>query len=650
MHEPMTILVVDDNQDLAENIRDILIVKGYAASAAHDGQGAIGLCRERVFDVVLIDYKLPDMDGLQLQSRLSELMDADYIVITAHASIESAAEAVNRKQIVGYETKPLDTDRLMAFIQQVADRRRAEADLRRSEATARTLLNVPTASAFLLDTDGICLDVNDTLARRLGKTAPEIIGEPIWDLLPPDIADRRRVHFQEVLKTKAMTRFEDEREGVCNDTLISPVLDDRGDVSAVAVMSVDITARKNAERERLEMERRILELQRLESLGVMAGGIAHDFNNMLMIIIGNLDMAMAEIDPSSSILKCLEEARKASVRVTERVHQILDYSGKGHFVPVPVEINPVVTEVAGILGSDMPDGIGLDVRLDGNRPAVAGDRTQLEQVVISLITNAREAVCPETGGTVTVSTGFETCDINGLKETVVDVWMGYEEPVVAGKYAFLEVTDNGPGMDEEVRRRLFEPFFSTKFQGRGLGLAAVMGIVKAHKGFIRVTSRPGHGTAVRVLFPAAAEGAAEATEGPPESPDEPGRGSGRVLVVDDEKPVRELVGKMLERIGYHVQVAASGVEAIECYQARPDGIDLILMDLSMPGMSGVEAFGALRQMGCKVPVVLSSGYSREGIRLQYEGRGFAGFIEKPFTRRDLMRLLADIGQMAGEGS
>jgi two-component system, cell cycle sensor histidine kinase and response regulator CckA len=650
MKKPMRILVVDDNRDLAENIRDILSDNGYEVSAAYDGQGAIAHCRERPFDVVLVDYKLPDMDGLELQARLSELMDADYIFITAHGSMESAAEAVKRKQIVGYETKPLNMDRLMSFIQQVTDRRRAETALRRSEATARTLLNVPTAAAFLLDTDGICLDANDTLARWLGKTAADIIGKPIWDLLPPDITAHRRTHFAEVLKTRAMVRYEDEREGTWNDTIISPVLDDRGEISTVAVMSVDITARKRADQERLEMERRILELQRLDSLGVMAGGIAHDFNNMLMIIIGNLDMAIAEIDPSSGILRCLEEVRKASVRATERVHQILAYSGKSHFVPAPVEINPVVDEVIGILGAGMPAAIRLNAHPDGENPTVAGDRTQLTQVVISLITNAWEAIDPETGGTVTVSTGFETCDAESLKETVVDVWMGYEDALKSGRYAFLEVTDNGRGMDDQVRRRLFEPFFSTKFQGRGLGLAAVMGIVKAHGGFIRVTSRPEHGTVVRVLFPAQAEGAVSAAEGPPETPESPPRGSGRVLVVDDEAAVREVVRKMLERAGYEVRVAGGGVEAIECYQNHVGEIDLILMDLSMPGMSGVDAFDALRQMGCEVPVVLSSGYSREGIRPQYEGRGFAGFIEKPFTRKDLMRLLADIGQVAEGGS
>ncbi len=638
MTERAKILVVDDNQDLANNIADILNARGFAAAAAQAGGGAIAGWRAQRFALALLDYMLPDMDGLALQERLSELIHGDYIIFTAHASLESAAEAVKRKKMVGYETKPLDMERLIAFMQQVIERRRAEAALRRSEAMARTLLNIPAAVAFMTDRDGIILDANDTMAEQFRKSAHDLIGRPVWDFFPADVDARRKDYFREALETKKQVRHEDEREGVWRDVILTPVLNDAGEAETVVIIAFDITERKKAEQERLEMERRILELQRLESLGVMAGGIAHDFNNILMVVIGNIELAMEEPGQSPAALENLEESRKAARRAASLVRQILAYSGKEHFVIRPTNLNAVIEDMAGLLQAPIHSQAWLETRLEEGIPVIQADTAQLKQIIMNLITNAYEAMDERAGGGVVLSTGVETCDAADLKATVADVWMGYEEPLKEGPYVYLDVTDEGGGMGAETSARIFEPFFTTRFQGRGLGLSAVLGIVRGHGGFIRLESCPGQGTHIRILFPAAGDASAPGRTPPPPREADP-RDGRLVLLADDDAPVLRIMRQMLERAGYRVITAPDGADALTLYNRRADDIDFILLDLSMPGMSGAEVFHELKKLGCAVPVILASGYNERDIRRRFADQGFAGFIQKPFNKKSLIDLL-----------
>ena len=639
MPEPMTILVTDDNRDLADNIQDILRAKGYEAFAAYDAADALETCRNRAIDLAILDYKLPDMDGLELQKRLAEFSDADYIIVTAHASLQSAAESVTRDRVVGYEPKPLDMDRLLYFIQQVGERRRAENAQKKSESMTRTLLNVPLAAAVLLDTQGICLDANETFAERFGKTVPEVVGKLVWNLFPAEVAEQRKAHFRKVVEQKRQDRHEDQRQEVWNDSILTPVLDDAGNVEMVAVMSIDITERKKAEKERLEMERRILGLQRLESLGVMAAGIAHDFNNILMAVIGNIEMAIEDPQQSEFSRDCLKDAIKASKKATALVRQMLAYTGKKHFVIEPVDLNAIVEEIYGLLHSPLPAGAWLETRLARSLPPIMGDNSQLKQIILSMVTNAGEAMPEGKGGAVHLSTGVENCDEQRLQSTMAEIWMNYEAPLQEGHYVYLEVEDKGCGMGPEILQRIFEPFYTTKFMGRGLGLPAMMGIVRAHKGFIRVNSEPGKGTVMRVLFPSVEteENDEKTTSAPTATPME---AEGRVLVADDDVFVLKVVRRMLESAGYQTVVAADGAEAVELFKKHMDDIDFVVLDLSMPGTTGVEAFEKISGLGCRVPVILSSGYKEMEIKAEYADRGFSGFIQKPYEKKALVELLA----------
>ncbi len=257
----------------------------------------------------------------------------------------------------------------------------------------------------------------------------------------------------------------------------------------------------------------------------------------------------------------------------------------------------------------------------------------------NLVLNAAESYGEGNDGFVAVSTGVETCTGGTLSETVPDVWMSYPQPLPEGRFVFVDVRDEGAGMDPEIRKRIFEPFYTTKFQGRGLGLAAVLGIVRGHKGYIRVDSGPDTGTAVRVLFPAVGEGAAGGTEAVPATGSGRRGASGRALLVGDEAQIRELVRRMFERLGYTVLFASDGADALDLFRDKGRPVDLVLFDLTMDGRGCVEILQAIRRWDPKVPVILSSGYSEEEIRSRHGDMEYSGFLQKPYGSADLERVL-----------
>ncbi len=650
MTEKWSILIVDDNEDLANNLQDILHEKGYLAALAKDGASATEICERQSFDLVLLDYNLPDMNGLQLQEKLSETIQADYIVVTGYASVESASEAVSRKQIVGYETKPIDMDRLLSFIEQIRERRQAEEELRKSRERYRNLYEAITDALFVhvVEEDGAMSrfsEVNDVACQRYGYSREEFLGLSPCDIDAPEsntdvasivrkLARGQNVTFEQIHLAKSGRRIPVE--------IHAKTFKLDGNPSVLSLVR-DIADRKQAEEERRRMERRLQMLQRLESLGVMAGGIAHDFNNILMVVIGNIEMAMLDEVQSLETLSNLEESKKAALRATDLVRQMIAYTGKGMFSVASVFINSIAEETVELMKAKVSPKAELKTNLDGENPVIEGDEAQLRQIASNLIGNACEALDEKEGGSVVVSTGIERCDASLLKQTMPEAWLIYPEPWKEGNYAFLEVRDDGCGMDADVQKRIFDPFFTTKFQGRGLGLSAVIGMVRSHKGFVRVDSTPGQGTAVRILFPLQGKGMPRTdAETSSETAKITWRGEGLVLLAHDEEAVRNIMRRMMEKMGYAAMVASNGLETVGLYRRHADEIVLIIMDWRMSPMGGVETFRELRRIGCSAPVILASGYSEEKVREQLDATGFSGFIRKPFQMKTLMELLARI--------
>ena len=292
-----------------------------------------------------------------------------------------------------------------------------------------------------------------------------------------------------------------------------------------------------------------------------------------------------------------------------------------------VRLHELVEEMAHLLRSGISKKAALRLDLDRDAPPVRGDATQIRQIVMNLIINASEAIGERSG----VDRARDRLALVSRAET----WTGFRlgEPPQEGRYVYLEVSDTGCGMDDETQRRIFEPFFTTKFTGRGLGLAAVLGIVRGHKGALRLRSEPGRGTTFRVFFPALQADTTRSTERTPDV--EEWVGSGTVLLVDDEEIVRELGQEMLARLGFRVVTASDGREATEVFRQLRDEIVLVLLDLTMPRMSGEETFQALREIDPGVRIVLSSGYSETDVASRFAGTGLAGFVQKPYSLRDL---------------
>jgi signal transduction histidine kinase/CheY-like chemotaxis protein len=389
--------------------------------------------------------------------------------------------------------------------------------------------------------------------------------------------------------------------------------------------------RRASEAERVRLEAQVQYAQKLESLGVLAGGIAHDFNNLLMVILGNLDLALFELPQGAPAHDRLMDAKEAGRRASELTRQMLAYSGRGTFVVHRVNLSRLIDEMTPMLRLSVSKKAELRFALSPDLPPIEADATQIRQVALNLVVNASEAI-GDRSGIIEVSTRAVDCDAAMLVAAVVN------EAAAPGPHVCLDVTDNGGGMDPETQARIFDPFFTTKVSGRGLGLAAVMGIVRGHRGAIAVRSRPDGGTTFSVLFPQAgqAHAAAPADAGSAASV----RGTGTILLVDDEAAVRSTAKAMLERLGYRVVLAEDGRQAVEKFQAHQAAIAGVLLDLTMPSMDGEETCRALRRIDARVRVVLSSGYGEHDVEQRFAGLGLAGFIQKPYELNSLGTVLA----------
>jgi len=408
--------------------------------------------------------------------------------------------------------------------------------------------------------------------------------------------------------------------------------DEDGQVVRILGALRDLTKLRRQQEERERLGQKMLEAQKLESLGVLAGGIAHDFNNLLTSILGNINLAQLELNPSSPLQSYLEDVEKSSIRAADLCRQMLAYSGKGRFVVRTVSLTTLVEEMMQLLEVSISKTAVLKYDLARGLPPISADPTQLRQIVMNLVVNASEAL-GDKSGIIHLSTGIVRAEREYLRST-------YLSPEIPeGDYVYLEINDTGCGMDKETLDRIFDPFFTTKFTGRGLGLPAVLGIVRGHEGALRVYSEPARGSTFKLLLPCAPAGAEE-TEG--KSPLEDVKGSGLVLVVDDEETVRTTTARMLESGGYKALIAEDGCEGLAIFKKHADEIQVVMLDLTMPHMDGVETFREIRQVKPDAAVILMSGYNQQEAVQHFTGKGLAGFIQKPFPIATLLGRVREV--------
>jgi len=520
------------------------------------------------------------------------------------------------------------------LISDVTAEKRASQEKDEAFALLRGLTDdAPVGFAFF-DRDLRYRLVNRHLAKKNGLPMEAHIGRKPEEVVPWRAAEFQRL-FQSVMETGLPVldhEYVMEQAGgearTWSETWY-PVKSADGRVIGVGVTAVETTEKKRAEKERQNLERRMLDAQKLESIGLLAGGIAHDFNNLLTGILGNAGLALEMANAESPVASCLEEIVKAGERAAHLTKQMLAYSGKGQFFVESLDLSEETEDVVRLVRASISKKISVDLDFAPDLPRIRADKGQLQQVVMNIVVNAAEAI-GDANGHLSVRTGVRELSQREIRETLA----GAE--LKPGCYVFLEVSDTGCGMDETTRSRIFDPFFTTKFTGRGLGLAAVGGIVRSHKGAIRVNSAPGRGSTFTVYLPMAVEEVAVPAPRAATVRESKIQVCGSILVVDDEEMVLRTARGALERLGCKVLVAGSGPEAIEVFRRHTEEISLIILDLSMAGMSGLEVLPELRRVRSDVPVLISSGYSESETLRLFAGHRISGFLQKPYTPQRLL--------------
>jgi PAS domain S-box-containing protein len=519
------------------------------------------------------------------------------------------------------------------------DRRRAEETLRETNAKLQAVIEAAPVAVVSLDRQGRVTSWNKSAENMFGFAAEEVIGRP-HPIVPDDKKEEFQTLFLQALQGRVLSGVEllrRRKDGSFIDVNLhtAPMQDAQGSIIGVMGVLVDITARKRDEAERLALERKLLDAQKLESLSVMAGGIAHDFNNLLTVILGNASLAAMEIAENSPVRPHLDNIEKASLQAAELCKHMLAYAGRGRFLLQRMDLNSLLEELRHFFNISLNVNISLNIDLAQDPLPVEADSAQLRQLVVNLVNNAAEAIGDQPGS-ITIRTGLMQANRAYLAQTVL------APDLAEGQYVFLEVTDTGCGMSPETQAKIFDPFFSTKFTGRGLGLAAALGIVRGHKGALEVASQLGHGTTFKILLPCIETPAQESDISP--APSKSWQGRGTILVVDDEADVRTVTSGMLQSLGFDVLTASDGQAGLETFQRHADQIIIVLLDLAMPKMNGVEAFREMHRLRSSVPVLLMSGYSESLATERFGDQGPAGFLQKPFKGDDLHAKLSSVLQ------
>jgi len=606
------------------------------------------------------EAELLAMDILDVDSALSaEAITANIQTIIKQEGRGTRLETRHRRKDgtiidveISIQYRPIEGGRLVTFLRDITERKRAEEQLSRyshdletlvqertnklqiSEQRFRSFVENANDIVFLLTPDGIFTYVSPNWKDAFGYELAETIGKPFPPFVHPDDAANCYAFMQKAAESGEKQRDVEYRVRHRNGSWIwysangSFVNDPINNQLNFLGIGRDISESKKAEEEKLALERQLLHTQKLESLGVMASGIAHDFNNLLQSILGNVELAAKGFDPN----KHLSRAMISGKRAKHITNLMLDYVGKGSTDKAALDLNQLVNENTDMLKVAASSSINIQLSLAKKLPAIMADKAQMQQLVMNLITNATEAIT-ELPGIIKITTGTLDCD-----KALLDISMLQEKPE-PGHYVFLQITDNGSGIDEGTLQRLFDPFFTTKFTGRGLGLSAVMGIIKSHSGALFVDTEIGKGTTFRVMFPAS-ESLANAIE--PESAaitqsTHPGKLlSGMALVVDDDKAVLKNCATMFKYLGFKVITARDGKDAVAKYQEYADEITVVLMDLTMPNMDGITAMNEIHRTRPDARVILASGYNEHEMSEKYGNiKGAYSFIRKPYDLNEI---------------
>jgi PAS domain S-box-containing protein len=554
-------------------------------------------------------------------------------------------------------TSTSDINLLMGIASQISTgivNARSYSQIQESEQRYRLLAESVTDVIWVLDLETLRLKyISPSATKAIGYTPDELLAMQLDQYLTPASFERAtRAIFEatEGVKTgrtdPASASVTLELEELHKNGTLLPIevtagflLDGMGMPNAVLGISRDLSERKKAERQRAEIEYRLQQSKKMESLGTMAGSIAHNFNNLLMVVLGNLELAKEELPEPSTTVTNIQRAINAAQRSADLSNMMLTYVGQLKKENAPVDLSQVAEAVLENMDESTMSNVKLDLELADPMPLVIADVAQMRQMVSGFVTNAIEALENE-NGRVRISTGAMHCDRNYLSTLYL------KEEMAEGMYAYVEVADTGCGMDTETLTKVFDPFFSTKFTGRGLDMAAVMGIIRSHGGAVKVVSEKNKGAVFTALFPVRGSYLRAIA---PESAQTETRIAGKtVLLVDDDTLVMEVGSQFLERLGYTVRSASNGQEALDILDQTSESIDCLLLDYTMPGMDGLETMQRAKAIRPETRVIITSGYTRQQIEDQFTAIARPDdFIQKPFEMKGLGKKLSSVLSKGG---
>ncbi len=644
------ILVVDDEKCIRNTLREFLCDAGFEVHTAADADEAMAFLRQTNYDLVVADIFLPQQSGFDLLRLTREYSPSvQFIIMTGNPSVDSASEAM-RLGAVDYLYKPIVKEAILRSarhalkIKELNDQkialeeanRRYREDLeklveerthalRESKRQLKTIWETVDTGIVIVDIEtNRIVDSNPAVRHLLGADAESFEGRDCREILCGDECNLcvRQIHGQE-LEIQTST-------GTIRHLLkmSSPVILRKRQHAVVAL--VDITERKRAEQEKALLEGQLLQAQKMEAIGQLAGGIAHDFNNLLTVIIGGHEFARESLPAESEAHEYLEEAQEAAVHASDLTRKLLAFSRRQELQRQVLDLDYILTGLLKILRRLVGEDIKLSyVTETGSSYTVEADPGQIEHVIVNLVVNARDAM-PD-GGKLILSLGNVKVGENDWRYTDINGRIPF------GDYVRLDISDTGSGMAESIRRRIFEPFFTTKASGKGtgLGLSTAYGIVYQHDGFMSVDSEVGIGSCFSIFLPLVGNldtGSADDT-----ALNDLPRGNETVLVVEDDTAVRRIEVRILAGLGYQVLEASSAKDAMRVAEESPVPVDLLLTDVIMPGMDGVQLASVVEKQYPHIKVVFVSGYTDD--RLARIGIGIDGIAKnlviKPVAKRQL---------------
>jgi PAS domain S-box-containing protein len=626
-----TILFVDDDEENRLALSWIFRTAGFAVKEAATGSDALRLVAERP-DLVILDVNLPDMNGFEVCKRIkAHPATAAIPILHLSACFISSQDKVNGLDsgADGYLIKPVEPQELVAQARALLRVRQAEEQARTSARQWQATFDAIRDGVCLLDVTGTIVRCNAAVSQILGLPTTAIIGRHPDDLLPSANllprageggvrgAAEETSLFNRLLRTRRRETAAIQGGDRWLHVTADPIHDEAGTFTGAVFILADVTEQKL-------LEEQLRQSQKMEAIGRLAGGVAHDFNNLLTAITGSVSLLQADLPAHDPLHDVLQTIDKAAWRAAELTRQLLGFSRQTKLWLEPVNLNHCIDEMVSILRRTIDPRITVRVSAATNLRTVQADPAQINQVLMNLCLNARDAM-PEGGRLL-----LETENL-----VLTEDYSQRRLDVRPGEYVRLRVTDTGHGIHPDIQPYIFDPFFTTKEfgKGTGLGLAMVFGIVKQHGGWIECHSAVNEGTRIEVYLPSSAEW--ETTGSVPSLPAGPRRGSETILLADDDPLLRDLGRTILQRHGYRVLLAEDGRRAVDIFRREQHRINLVILDLTMPELSGSDALRELRQIQPDVPALFSSGYAMEQAPEMVTGE-VLGFIAKPYRESDLV--------------